>query len=150
MKKLFISVALSSALFAGNTSCDKVLQKLDSQITKVKNHKKQNPLKLEYLETEKNEVSKNCVDGKIDTNTLKQIQSKAKYDYENKKLEQDKQKLNEKQGKLADKKEKLDKKYKEKSEKLNEKKDKKSEKNIKKEGKKAEKNLKEKAKKQDK
>lgn len=135
MKKIFLSVALASTLFAGSTSCDKVLNKLEEQIQKTSKQKIQNPLKLEYLQAQKEEISKKCVDGKIDSDVLKQIKSDTKYDYETKKLEQDKQKIKDKSKKLEKKQEKLDKKYQDKKEKLNKKELKKAEKNAKKEAK---------------
>lgn len=101
MKKVLLSLTLVSSLFAA-TNCDKVLDKLDTQIEKVKSQKKANPLRLEYLENQKNEISKNCVDGKIDSIKLKQIKADTKYDYESKKLKIKEDKLEAKKAKLND------------------------------------------------
>ena len=102
MKKILLSLTLASSMFAA-TSCDKVLQKLDEQIVKVQNQKKENPERLDYLKKQKSEISKNCVDGKIDNEKLKTIKANTKYDYESKKLAKKQEKINEKKEKIENK-----------------------------------------------
>lgn len=76
MKKVFLSIVLTSALFANYASCNKVLGKLDEKIEKLSQQKKSNKAKLERLKSQKAEVKEHCANGKINTNTLQQIKSK--------------------------------------------------------------------------
>lgn len=160
MKKIFFSLALVSSVFAAS-DCNKVLEKIDAQIDKVQNQKKANPLRLEYLQNQKSEISKNCVDGKIDSVKLKEIKADTKYDYESKKIKASEEKLEAKKAKLEDnykneqdkikaKQEKAEKKAEEKVEKNLEKEDVKKELNekVEKETKKAKKESKKKAEKE--